>query len=54
MITNRFLLLTLVVSGFAALVYSIVGRTRNLETRQFDKDLNTWESEGGNLMPPGR
>jgi hypothetical protein len=51
MIAVRFLLLSLVAVGFAALVYAIVRRTRNLETRQFDKDLSAWESEGGNLAP---
>jgi hypothetical protein len=51
MIKIRFLLLSLVVAGFASLVYAIVRRTRNLETRQFDKDLNAWEFEGGNLAP---
>jgi len=49
----RFLLLPLVVAGFTTLVYAIVRRTRNLETRQFDKDLSAWESEGGNLAPSG-
>jgi len=51
MIAVRFLLLSLVVAGFTALVYAIVRRTRNLETRQFDKDLSAWEFEGGNLAP---
>jgi hypothetical protein len=51
MFAFRFLLLSLVAGGFAALVYAIVRRTRDLETRQFDKDLGAWESEGGNLAP---
>lgn len=53
MITIRFILLSLVVAGFATIVYTIVRRTRYLETRQFDKDLSAWESEGGNLAPSG-
>ena len=51
MIAVRYLLLSLVVAGFAALVSAIVRRTRNLETRQFEQDVSTWESEGGNLAP---
>jgi hypothetical protein len=53
MFAVRFLLLSLVAAGFAALVYAIVRRTRNLETRQFEQDLSAWESEGGNLAPSG-
>ena len=53
MITIRFILLSLVVAGFATIIYTIVRRTRNLETRQIDKDLSAWESEGGNLAPSG-
>jgi hypothetical protein len=53
MIAVRFLLLSLVAAGFAALIYTIVRRTRNLETRQFEQDLSAWESEGGNLAPSG-
>lgn len=53
MIPMRYLLLSLVVAGFAALVNAIVRRARNVETRQFDKDLSAWESEGGNLAPSG-
>ena len=51
MIKIRFLLLSLVVAGLTTLVYAIVRRTRNLETRQLEKDLNAWEFEGGNLAP---
>lgn len=43
----------MVVAGFATIVYTIVRRTRNLETSQFDKDLCAWEFEGGNLAPSG-
>ncbi len=53
MIAARFLVLSLVVAGFATLVYTIVRRTRNLETRRFEQDLSAWESEGGNLAPSG-
>ena len=53
MIAARFLVLSLVVAGFATLVYTIVRRTRNLETRRFEQDLGAWESEGGNLAPSG-
>lgn len=53
MINVRLLMLSLIVSGFSALVFTIVRRTRNLETRQIANDLSAWESEGGNLAPSG-
>lgn len=51
MINFRLLMFSLVVSGFSALVFAVVRRTRNLETRRFANDLSAWESEGGNLAP---
>lgn len=47
----RFLFLSLMVTGVAALVCTTVRRTGNMKTRRIDKDVTTWESEGGNLAP---
>jgi hypothetical protein len=51
MITNRFFLLALLLSGGAAAAFTIGRHSRHLEKRQHKEDLRTWEDEGGNLAP---
>ena len=47
----RFIMLSLVVAGFALAAYAIVTRTRHLEKRQLEKDLRILENESGHLAP---
>jgi len=47
----RFVLLSLVVGGFALVAYAIVTRTRHLEKRQLEEDLRILEDEGRQLAP---
>ena len=51
MITNRFFLVALLLSGGAAAAFTIGRHSRHLEKQQHKEDLRTWEHEGGNLAP---
>lgn len=51
MITNRFLLLAMLLVGGVAAALTVGRHSRHLEKQQHKDDLRTWEHEGGNLAP---
>lgn len=51
MIRNRFFYLLLAMAGCAAAAYALGRHTRQVESRQYKKELRTWEDEGGTLAP---